>query len=86
MSAKKAEADPGFEARMVRLQSVVQKLESAELPLEESLALYREGLELSRACRTQIDNARTEVRLLTDKGLVPFVDAGPATAQGEYNE
>lgn len=62
-----------FEQRLQRLQSVVERLESADLPLEESVALYKEGLALSRACREQLDKARNEVRILSEDGrLVPF--------------
>ena len=62
-----------FEERLRRLQDVVERLESAELPLEESVALYKEGLVLSRACREQLDKARNEVRMLAEDGrLVPF--------------
>lgn len=63
--AKKTES---FEERLTRLQAVVARLEQPELPLEESLALYKEGLLLSRTCREHLEKARNEVRVLTAEG------------------
>ena len=68
MAAKKT---PSFEDRLRRLQEVVASLENGELPLEDSVRLYKEGLTLSRSCREQLE-ARNEVRLLTEEGLEPF--------------
>lgn len=58
--------------RLRRLQEVVASLENGELPLEDSVRLYKEGLTLSRSCREQLEKARNEVRLLTEEGLEPF--------------
>lgn len=69
MAAKKT---PSFEDRLRRLQEVVAALENGELPLEDSVRLYKEGLTLSRSCREQLEKARNEVRLLTEEGLEPF--------------
>ena len=66
MAAKKT---PSFEDRLRRLQEVVASLENGELPLEDSVRLYKEGLTLSRSCREQLEKARNEVRLLTEEGL-----------------
>ena len=69
MAAKKT---PSFEDRLRRLQEVVASLENGELPLEDSVRLYKEGLTLSRSCREQLEKARNEVRLLTEEGLEPL--------------
>lgn len=70
MAAKKT--TPTFEDRLRRLQEIVAALENGDLPLEDSVRLYKEGLALSRACREQVEKARNEVRLLTEEGLEPF--------------
>ena len=57
-----------FETRMHRLQEIVAALEEGNLPLEEGMRLYKEGLILSRACREQLDKARIEVRILAENG------------------
>ncbi len=61
-----------FEARMERLQSIITIMEKGEAPLEESVALYKEGMELSTACRTQLEKARHDIRLCTEKGEEAF--------------
>ncbi len=61
-----------FEARMERLQHIVHAMEKGEAPLEESLALYKEGMELSAACRKQLEKARHEIRLYSEKGEEEF--------------
>ena len=70
MAAKKTA--PTFEDRLRRLQEIVAALDNGDLPLEDSVRLYKEGLALSRACREQVEKARNEVRLLTEEGLEPF--------------
>ena len=71
---KEKDREPSFEERMARLQAVVERLESPDVPLEESMALYKEGCELARLCREQVDKARSEVRLLAGDGTqTPFM-------------
>ena len=63
-----------FESRLERLKDVVEKLERGDLPLEEGVALYKEGLELVKACGKQLESARHEVRIVSE-GLVREFDA-----------
>ncbi|HKI80392.1 MAG TPA: exodeoxyribonuclease VII small subunit [Pseudodesulfovibrio sp.] len=63
-----------FEDRLERLKLVVEQLERGDLPLEEGVALYKEGLELVKACGKQLETARHEVKLVSD-GLVREFDA-----------
>lgn len=63
----------GFEDQMLRLQDVVRELESADLPLERNVALYKEGMILVRACKELLERARHEVLLVNEDGSkVPF--------------
>ncbi|AGW14526.1 exodeoxyribonuclease VII small subunit [Megalodesulfovibrio gigas] len=57
-----------FEARATRLKEVVAALEKPDVPLEEAVALYKEGLTLARDCRQRLEQARHEVELLTREG------------------
>jgi exodeoxyribonuclease VII small subunit len=59
----KAEA-PKFEAALERLEQIVQKLERGELPLEESLVLYEEGIRLSRLCHSKLEEAEGRIEVL----------------------
>ena len=66
--AKSKQADLTFEKGLDDLESIVEKLENAELPLEESLALFEKGVELSEACRTRLEEAETRIEILLRKG------------------
>lgn len=68
--AKEAKAAP-FEQVMERLQTVVERLEGGELPLEESLAVFEEGVRLAREGASRLDDAerRVEELLAEDKGV-----------------
>lgn len=63
-SRNKIPAD--FEGRMERLQAIVTALEDGRLPLEEGMALYREGVECSRLCREQLEKARHQLTIWQD--------------------
>lgn len=55
--------DKSFEDYMKRLQDIVSRLQASEMPLNESLALYKEGLECSRHCRDYLENAKKEIEI-----------------------
>lgn len=72
--AKRENAAPGFEEILTRLGTVVERLESGEMPLEESLALFEEGVQLSRLGAARLDEAERRVeRLLHDDGTTAAV-------------
>lgn len=53
-----------FEAAVKRLTEIVQTLERGELPLEESLRLFEEGVKLSRISQQRLDSAQKRVEEL----------------------
>ena len=55
---------PKFEAALERLEAIVQRLEKGELPLEDSLKLYEEGVTLSRLCHAKLEEAEGKIELL----------------------
>lgn len=61
MSEPKA---PTFEDGIQRLSEIVQALERGDLPLEESLRLFEEGVTLSRASQEKLDAAQQRVEEL----------------------
>lgn len=63
-----------FEDRLERLKIIVEKLERGDLPLEEGVTLYKEGLEQAKACSKQLESARHEVKIVSD-GLVKEFEA-----------
>jgi exodeoxyribonuclease VII small subunit len=60
----KAPSDLTFEDAVKRLSEIVQKLERGDLPLEESLSLFEEGVGLSRASQEKLDSAQKRVEEL----------------------
>jgi exodeoxyribonuclease VII small subunit len=71
---------PTFEAALAKLEQIVQRLEKGELPLEESLVLYEEGVKLSRLCHTKLEEAEGKIELLLKDSrgdLVPGPDGRP---------
>ena len=61
------ETKPSFETTLAELEGIVKRLESGDLPLEESIALYERGMQLSAQSRAQLEAAETRVELLTRK-------------------
>ena len=53
-----------FEKALNRLEEIVNKLESGELSLDESLKIFQEGIELSRFCTKKLQDAETKVKKL----------------------
>ena len=80
MSSKPTE-NLSFEAALERLEGIVRKLETGELPLDDSLQAFEEGVRLSTYCHRRLDEVEKKVQLLlADGSRVPF-DA-PANAEG----
>ena len=67
------ESPRSFEAALAELENLVERMESGELPLQESLAVYRRGAELLAYCQTALKDAQQQVQVM-EKGLLqPFV-------------
>ncbi|HVJ93919.1 MAG TPA: exodeoxyribonuclease VII small subunit [Labilithrix sp.] len=62
--SKNKPTDLTFEDAVKRLSEIVQKLERGDLPLEESLLLFEEGVRLSRASQDKLDSAQKRVEEL----------------------
>ena len=55
---------PKFEECIQRLEKIVQELEQSEVPLEKSLTLFEEGMQLSNSCRKELEEAEGKVEIL----------------------
>lgn len=79
-----AENEPGFEQILARLREVVIRLESGELSLEQSLAVYEEGVQLARRGQQLLATAERRVEILVSASggieVAPFEDREPAAA------
>ena len=57
-----------FEAAIAELEAIVKKLEEGDLALEQSLALYERGVQLSRFCHAQLEEAERRIEILNERG------------------
>lgn len=63
-----------FESSLGELEKIVRRLEDGDLPLEESLKLFEDGVRLSRECRERLDQAERRIEiLLKDERGNPFL-------------
>jgi exodeoxyribonuclease VII small subunit len=53
-----------FEQTMEELEQVVRQLENGDIPLEESLDLFEQGIKLTKSCQTMLDSAEKKVSML----------------------
>jgi exodeoxyribonuclease VII small subunit len=72
MTAKRE--SPAFEELYRRLEETVEQLEKGGLPLEQSIALYEEGMQLAKRCQEILDKAELRITKLRDS----FAQAGLA--------
>ena len=75
MAGKRAE-EPSFDATLSELESIVQKMEQGDLPLEEALKQFEQGIALVRLAQQKLDQAEQKVQILLSEGgneqLEPF--------------
>ena len=56
--------EPNFETQLAALERIVRELERGELPLEESLRLFEDGVRLARECQERLDQAERRIEVL----------------------
>jgi exodeoxyribonuclease VII small subunit len=67
-NSRPEEAEPDFEQSLQSLEELVERLESGDLPLEQALALFEQGVALTRRCHEQLATARQRVEILLQEG------------------
>ena len=70
--AGKSQKAPSFESAMAELEQIVADMEAGKLSLEDSLAAYKRGAELLAFCRTRLEDAQQQVRVLEGGALKDF--------------
>ena len=66
--------DLTYEEAFTNLEKIIAGLESGELPLEEALARYEEGVELAARCATLLEEAELRVRAWQPEGGTAEID------------
>jgi exodeoxyribonuclease VII small subunit len=82
----KASQKLDFEQAMEKLESIVEKLESGELTLEDSVKAFEEGIELSRLCKKKLESAEDRVKKIVEKAEGDFDLELFEEPEGESNE
>jgi exodeoxyribonuclease VII small subunit len=74
-----------FEDSLKKLEKIVSRLEKGDIPLEESLKLFEEGVRLSRFCNEKLDEAerRVEILLRNGEGVLKPQPFAPSTGSGQ---
>lgn len=76
--AGKSGKTQSFETALAELEKLVANMESGKMTLEDSLAAYKRGAELLSFCRSRLDDAQQQVRVLEDGILKEFTASGEA--------
>ena len=72
-----------FEAAIAELETIVKKLEEGDLALEKSLELYERGVQLSRFCHAQLEQAERRIEILNERGELKPAPASFAAEDSE---
>jgi len=72
--AKKKLENLSFEESLSELDTIVQSLEQGELSLEESMALFERGLNLSKVSQVKLQSAEQKVKILLEQNATASLD------------
>ena len=80
VAAAETTGGANFEQAMERLETIVEKLESGDVPLEAAIELFQEGMSLSRICGQKLEQVERRIEMLVEgeSGLArkPFAPEG----------
>lgn len=67
-----------FEQTLTQLETIVQRLESGNLPLEDALKNFEEGIKLAQAAKTKLQQAEQQIQILLQKSsTAPLQEFNP---------
>lgn len=67
MAKQKNQTEPSsFESQLQKLEELVAKLETGEVPLEQSLVFFEEGVNLYRSCKKRMQQVEIKIQKLTE--------------------
>ena len=71
--AKAAGTDLNFETAMDRLEKIVEQMESGQLPLEDLIVRYEEGMNLVKVCQERLASAEQKIEIIARNNGKPVV-------------
>ena len=75
---------PKFEECLQRLEEVVNQLERGDVPLEQALKLFEEGVQLSNSCRKELEEAEGKVEILLKQNGKLQAEPFEISAEGKH--
>jgi len=72
MAKNSLQTPKNFETALAELDQLVEKMDSGQLPLEESLSAYQRGTELLKFCETVLKDAEQKIKVLDSGELKDF--------------
>ena len=96
--AKAASTDLSFETAMDRLEKIVEQMESGQLPLEDLIVRYEEGMNLVKVCQERLASAEQKIEIITrnnagkpmvkefEPAAEPRPETKPPLAEHEQND
>lgn len=80
--AKSVAEEPAFEEALQRLETIVESMESDDLPLEQLLTRFEEGTRLARLCQNRLADAEIKIQKL-EQDLAGDLTLKPVAADNE---
>lgn len=59
--------EENFEELIVKLEDITNKLEKEQLPLDESVKLFEEGIKISKVCNSKLEEAEQKITILINE-------------------
>lgn len=56
-----------FEKQMKKLEEIVRNIEDGELSLEETIELFKKGIDISKELKKELENAENEINVIVEK-------------------
>ena len=72
MTKSKSQIPQSFEAALAEIEAIVAAMEAGQLPLEQSLSVYKRGAELLQFCQARLQEAQQQVKILEAGTLKNF--------------
>ena len=77
--ASKKDGSVNVEKSLKELEALVVKLEAGQLPLDEAISAYEQGMELASSCKQALDKMSQKITLARDKARAAMgLDTAPA--------
>ncbi|MCG8673147.1 MAG: exodeoxyribonuclease VII small subunit [Pseudomonadales bacterium] len=79
----KKDTNSDFETSLETLESLVERMESGEMSLEESLSAFEQGIQLTKKCQTALKEAEQRVKILIEQNGSDELQEFVSSSEGE---